>query len=152
MALGIGNDRQYRAICQSAGCQHLADDSRFTTNQDRVRNRDALIPILQDIFRQKTTEEWIDLLFKYDIPGGPINSIDRVFEHPQVRALRILEEVPHPTAGNLKLVRSPMNLVRTPPQVRIRPPLLGEHNEEILNGLLGYSTDEIKSLRDQGVI
>jgi len=152
VALGVGNDRQYRAFCQAAGCPHLAEDPRFATNPDRVRNREALIPLLQEVFRKKTTQEWINLFFETDIPGGPINTIDQVFQHPQLLAQGMVTEVPHPTAGTVKLVRSPLNLSRTPPQVRHHPPLLSEHTEEILTGLLGYSQDEVKELRAQGVV
>jgi len=152
VALGVGNDRQYRAFCQAAGYEHLADDPRFATNPDRVRNRDILIPLLQEVFREKTTQEWIDLFFEIDIPGGPINAIDQVFQHPQLVARGIVVEVPHPTAGTVKLVRSPMHLSRTPPQVRHHPPLLGEHTEEILTTFLGYSRAEVEELQAQGVV
>ncbi len=152
VALGVGNDRQYRAFCQAAGCEHLADDPRFATNPDRVRNRDILIPLLQEVFRQKTTREWIDLFSEIDIPGGPINTIDQVFQHPQLVARGMVVEVTHPTAGRVKLVRSPMNLSRTPPQVRQHPPLLGEHTDEILSNLLGYTREQIEELRAQGVV
>ncbi|MFQ6058232.1 MAG: CaiB/BaiF CoA transferase family protein [Anaerolineae bacterium] len=152
VALGVGNDRQFRAFCRAAGCQHLAEDPRFATNPDRVRNREVLIPLLQEVFRERTTQEWINLFFEIDIPGGPINAIDQVFEHPQLRARGIVVEVPHPTAGTVKLVRSPMNLSRTPPRVRHHPPLLGEHTEEILTDLLAYSHEEVEELRAQGVV
>jgi formyl-CoA transferase len=152
VALGVGNDRQYRAFCEAAGCEHLADDPRFATNPDRVRNRDILIPLLQEVFRQKTTQEWIDLFFEIDIPGGPINTIDRVFQHPQLVARQMVVEVPHPTAGTVKLVRSPMNLSRTAPGVRRPPPLLGEHTDQVLSGLLGYTPEQIKELRAEGVV
>ncbi|MFC2031254.1 CaiB/BaiF CoA transferase family protein [Chloroflexota bacterium] len=152
VALGVGNDRQFRAFCQAAGCQHLGDDPRFATNPDRVGNRDLLIPYLQVVFRERTTGEWLALIHEIDIPGGPINTIDQVFEHPQLKSRGITTEVPHENAGTVKLVRSPMNLLRTPPEIRRPPPLLGEHTDKILKGLLGYRTDEVDGLRQTGVL
>ena len=152
VALGIGNDRQYHAFCHAAGCPDLGDDQRFTTNAKRVRNRHLLIPLLQNIFARRSSQEWLDLFLEADIPGGPINDIEQVFEHPQLQARQVVVQVPHPTAGAIKLVRSPMSLSRTPTRIREHPPLLGEHTEQVLNDLLGYDSDEIAALRRQGVI
>jgi len=152
VALGIGNDRQYHAFCQQAGCRHLADDPRFCHNPGRVENRDVLIPLLQDVFLQKTSREWLATFIEADVPGGPINTVEQVFEHPQLKWRGITTETPHPTAGTVKSVRSPMNLRRTPPRVQRPPPLHGEHSEEVLMELLGYSSSKIETLRDQGVI
>ena len=152
VALGVGNDRQFRAFCQAAGCQHLADDPRFATNPERVRNRDLLIPQLQEVFRKRTSQVWIALIYEIDIPGGPINTLDQVFAHPQLTAREILTEVSHPTAGAVKLVRSPMNLKRTPPQIRYAPPLLGEHTDQILKLVLGYSQGDVEDLRSRGIV
>ena len=152
IALGVGNDRQFRAFCQAAGCQHLADDPRFATNPERVRNRDLLIPQLQEVFRKRTSQVWIALIYEIDIPGGPINTLDQVFAHPQLTAREILTEVSHPTAGAVKLVRSPMNLKRTPPQIRYAPPLLGEHTDQILKLVLGYSQGDVEDLRSRGIV
>ncbi len=152
IALGVGNDRQFRAFCQAAGCQHLPDDPRFATNPERVRNRDLLIPQLQEVFRKRTSQVWIALIYEIDIPGGPINTLDQVFAHPQLTAREILTEVPHPTAGAVKLVRSPMNLKRTPPQIRYAPPLLGEHTDQILKLVLGYSQGDVEDLHSRGIV
>ena len=152
VALGIGNDRQFQAFCRTAGCLELATDPRFGSNPDRVKNRDLLIPLLQTVFRRKTCQEWIAIFLAADIPGGPINTIDQVFEHPQLKARRILTELPHPTAGSVEMVRSPMNLCRTPPAPQYPPPLLGEHTEEILTNYLGYNSKDVTALREQGVV
>ncbi|MGQ9586360.1 MAG: CaiB/BaiF CoA transferase family protein [Anaerolineae bacterium] len=152
VTLGIGNDRQYQTFCREAGCEYLAEDPRFATNPDRVQNRATLIPLLQEVFRRKTTEEWIRLFFEMGIPGGPINTVDQVFQHPQVQARGMVVEVPHPAAGAVRLVRSPLNLSRTPTRVRSHPPLVGEHTGEVLSRLLGYTEGEIRALRSEGVV
>lgn len=152
VALGVGNDRQYRAFCEAAGCPSLAADPRFATNPARVENRELLIGLLQEQFTTRTTAEWIALIREIDIPGGPINSVDQAFDHPQVKARGVITETPHPTAGSVRLVRSPMNLSRTPPETRLPPPLLGEHTDQVLADLLGLGPDEVASLRAQGIV
>ncbi|MEJ5300122.1 MAG: CaiB/BaiF CoA-transferase family protein [Thermodesulforhabdaceae bacterium] len=151
IALGVGNDRQWREFCRLAGLEHLAEDPRFATNPQRVIHRKELIPIIAEKMRERTSDEWLDELDKLKIPCGPINTLDRVFADPQVNARGMVVEVPHPKAGKVKLVASPMKLSLTPCTVERHPPLLGEHTEEVLQEL-GYSYEEIKALREKGVI
>lgn len=152
MALGVGNDRQFQAFCRVAECEPLAEDARFATNDDRVRNRAILIPLLMQVMAQKTSQAWQQLFIDADVPGGPINTIDQVFEHPQLKHEGIIEEVAHPTAGTVRMVRSPIKMSRTMPETRHHPPLLGEHTREILTEILGYQPDEVRKLRDAGII
>ena len=152
LALGVGTDRHFRRFCQLAGCPDLAEDPRFFTNSKRVENREILVPMLREILKQRTTEEWQALLLEAGIPCGPVNTVDRVFAHPQVQARQMIVEVPHPTAGTLKVVNSPIKMSRTPVQMRHHPPLLGEHTGQILIGMLGYTPDEVESLRAEGVV
>jgi len=151
IALGVGNDRQWRDFCRLAGLEHLADDPRFATNPQRVIHRKELIPIIAEKMKERTSDEWLEELDKLKIPCGPINTLDRVFSDPQVQARGMVAEVPHPKAGKVKLVASPMKFSLTPCIVERHPPLLGEHTEEVLKEL-GYSDDEIRSLREKGVI
>jgi len=152
IALGVGNDRQWTRLCQLAGWDDLATDERFTTNPRRVEQRHILVPILQGRFRERSTSSWTNLLRRGGVPCGPINAIDEVLADDQVLARGMLAEVPHPTAGSLKLVASPLKLTRTPAGITRPPPLLGEHTEEVLREFLGYSRGEIKRLRDKGVL
>jgi len=151
IALGVGNDRQWRDFCRLAGLEHLADDPRFAINPQRVIHRKELIPIIAEKMKERTSDEWLEELDKLKIPCGPINTLDRVFSDPQVQARGMVVEVPHPKAGKVKFVASPMKFSLTPCIVERHPPLLGEHTEEVLKEL-GYSDDEIRSLREKGVI
>lgn len=151
VAVGVGNDAQFRRFCQVIGRPELADDPRFKTNSDRVVNRASLIPLLEAVFKTRTTAEWIEALTAAELPCGPINTIDQVFRHPQVLHRRMLEEVDHPTAGRIKLVGIPYKFSETPLAIRRHPPTLGEHTEEVLREL-GYSPAEVAALRAEGAI
>jgi formyl-CoA transferase len=152
IAVGVGNDRQWGRLCALAGWHDLAGDERFATNPQRVAHRDLLVPMLQERFRARTSEEWQATLLEAGIPGGPINSIDQVFSDPQVLAREMLVELPHPTAGSVKMAGSPLKLSRTPVRIVEPPPLLGQHTEEVLSEYLGYTPADLAPLRDEGVI
>ncbi len=152
IALAVGNDRQWQDFCRLAGLDSLADDPRFATNPQRVIHRKELIPLVAQAMLQKTGDEWLEALDRLKIPCGPINTLDRVFSDPQVLAREMVAEVPHPAAGSVKLVASPMKFSDTPCVIERHPPLLGEHTEEILQEELGFSHEEIRRLREQGVI
>ncbi len=152
IALGVGNDNQWRKFCKVAQMEYLMDDPRYATNPKRVENRRELVSNLQDVFRGKKSDEWIRLLIQAEIPCGPINTIDRVFSDPQVLAREMLIGMEHPAVGSFKVVGSPMKLSETPVQYRTPPPLLGEHTEEILKDVLGYSQAEIARLKEEKVL
>ncbi len=152
IALAVGNDRQWKDFCRLAGLEHLADDPRFATNPQRVIHREELIPLVAEAMLQKTAEEWLQALDALKIPCGPINTLDKVFSDPQVLAREMVAEVPHPTAGSVKLVASPMKFSETSCEIQRHPPLLGEHTEEILREELGYSEEAVQELRENGVI
>jgi len=152
IALGVGNDNQWRKFCKLAGVEELAEDPRYATNPKRVENRKELVSFLQEVFLRKDSGEWLALLSRAEIPVGPINTIDRVFADPQVLARQMLVEMEHPKVGKFKLVGSPLKLSETPVEYRIPPPLLGEHTEEVLRNVLGYDRETIARLREDRVI
>ena len=152
MIVAAGNDSQYRHFVSAGGEEHLADNPLFKTNPLRVEHRKKLIPLLEVMTRKKTKSEWIALLEKANVPCGPINNFKEVFENEQVIARKVQINVPHPTVGNMKLVASPMKLSKTPTEVRMAPPTLGQHTNEILHERLKLDDESIASLRDKGII
>jgi formyl-CoA transferase len=118
----------------------------------RVRHRDILVPLLAEMVRTRTKQQWIDLLEAAGVPCGPINNLDEVFVNPQVAARKLRIDLPHPTGGTVKLVGSPMKLSATPPRYDMPPPLLGQHTEEVLRDVLGHNAAQIAALREKGII
>jgi len=149
---GAGNDRQWRIFCEAVGRKEWAEDERFATNPQRLVYKEELINKLQDLFAQRNIDEWLTKCEEIGLPAAPINSMDRVFSDPQAIARNLRVEVPHPTAGTVGLVGSPLNIPTDPIQIRYPPPLLGEHTKEILGELLGYDLETIEVLREEGVV
>lgn len=150
--VGAGNDRQFRDLCVVAGVPDVADDARFRTNADRVTNREALIPILQDAFEGDKSAAWVARLLAAGVMAAPINTLPDVFADPQVLHRQMLMELDHPTIGSLRVAGIPYKLGTTPASGRRAPPLLGQHTEEVLRELLGLSDDELAGLKRDGAI
>ena len=151
--LAVGNDRQFARFCDVAGRPELASDERFATNRARVRNRLALIPILEELIARRPSAEWLTELEAHGVPCGPINTIDQVFDDPQVRARDMKIAMDHPRApGPIDLIGSPFKLSDTPVDYRHPPPTLGQHTDEVLEQWLSLPADEIAALRDCGAI
>lgn len=150
--LGAANQRQWEKLCDTIQRPELKMDARFQTNQDRVKNRVELIKTLNEVFKEKTAEEWLAQIQKAGLPCGPINTVAEVFQHPQREARGLVQDVEHSSAGVVSLTGFPYKLSRTPAEIHQAPPLLGEHNQEILVGLLGYSLEEMNELKEKGII
>ena len=150
--LTIGNDDQFARFCDAAGRPEWASDERYASNAARVANRDTLIPALRQTTVMKTTAEWLRLLEDAGVPGGPVNTIEQVFQDPQVqhRGLRI--DLSHPLTQSVPLVGSPLRLSGSPVRYQAAPPLLGEHTAEVLTGLLGLDATQLAQLKADGVI
>jgi crotonobetainyl-CoA:carnitine CoA-transferase CaiB-like acyl-CoA transferase len=151
MILAVGNDGQFARYCAIAGCAELASDPRFLRNADRVRNRAALIPLLAERMKLRPRAAWLAALEAAKVPCGPINDLAEVFADPQVRERAMTVELPHPVAGAVRLVGSPIKLAATPVRYRRPPPLLGNDTEEVL-AEFGVSGDRIAALRSAGAI
>lgn len=152
LALAIGTDEQFRKFCQAAGSPALAEEERFRTNQARVEHRSVLVPSLQELLRTRSTAVWLALCAEQKVPAGPINDIPAALADAQVRARGMVQEVEHPTLGQIALLGPVAKFERTPATVRSAPPPLGFHTEEVLAELLGYTASQIAQLRAQGVI
>jgi formyl-CoA transferase len=152
LILACGNDNLFRKFCEVAGCLALADDARFASNGKRVENRVELTRLLNEVFLKRPTKEWIARLEAAGVPCGPINDLSQVFSEPQALARGLRMELPHPSAGKVSLVRSPMRFSETPVEHGVPPPTLGQHTDEVLRGLLGRSEAEIQRLRAEAII
>jgi crotonobetainyl-CoA:carnitine CoA-transferase CaiB-like acyl-CoA transferase len=131
VVVSCGNDRLYQALCQLLGRDDLANDPIFATNPQRVRNREQLVPALQEEFLLRSTEEWLPRLRATGIPCGPINTVSQIFHDPHIQAREFVWECEHPTAGNIELSGSPIHLSETPTRLYKAPPLLGEDDDKI---------------------
>ena len=152
LILACGNDNLFNKFCDVAGCAHLAKDPRFSTNGERVNNRDEITRLLNEIFLKRPTGEWVKLLDDAGVANGPINTIAQVFEEPQVQARGMKIELPHAGAGTVPLVASPMKFSGTPIKHELPPPVLGQHTDEILSSVLKKNEAEIAKLRTDGVV
>jgi len=152
VAVAVGTDAQFVRLCTAVGRTDLGENPRYRTNSDRVEHRDSLVPELQDIFRQQTASEWIDLLLEHRIPVGPVNDIPTVLNDPQVRAREMVQEVEHSSLGVIQQLGPVPKLSRTPARVRKAPPTLGEDTESLLLSELGCSPTDIENLRAEAVI
>ncbi|MBL0391958.1 CoA transferase [Ramlibacter monticola] len=150
--LAVGNDGQYAKFCQVAGRPELASDPRFARNQDRVRNRAVLVPMLEEVLKTRRKADWLAALEAAKVPCGAINSIGEVFADPQVRERGMVHEWEHPLSGALNLVGSPLKLSGTPVRTDLPPPLLGQHTEQVLASVLGWDEERIRALRASEVI
>ncbi|MDF2547618.1 MAG: carnitine dehydratase [Anaerosolibacter sp.] len=149
--IAAGNDALFVKMCELFGTEEWVQDERFKTNPQRTKHVEELVPLITAVTKTKTTKEWQDLLDKAGVPNGPINTIDKVMEDPQVLARDMIVEVDHPVAGHLKMAGVPIKMSETQGTVRTHAPLLGQHTEEILKELLGMSTEEIDALKNENI-
>jgi crotonobetainyl-CoA:carnitine CoA-transferase CaiB-like acyl-CoA transferase len=141
----------YRRLCEAIGATHLLDDARFKSMAERSRNRKAMNEELDKVLVTRPSAEWIEILNKAGVPSGPILNVKQVFEDPQVKHLGLAQPVRHSERGEIRVQGLPATLSRTPGAVRRGAPVHGEHTDEIL-AEIGYSRDEIVTLRRDGVV
>ena len=144
-------EAMWQRFCGVIGREDLREDERFKVNAQRNTNREVLIPIMEEVLKQRTADEWTTLLDEADVPCGPVNGLKEAFAHPQVKENRMVEVVEHPGAGKVHLPGIAIKLRATPGRIGSPPPRLGEHTEEVL-GELGFSGEEVDGLRAKGVL
>jgi crotonobetainyl-CoA:carnitine CoA-transferase CaiB-like acyl-CoA transferase len=150
--IAVGNDAQYAAFCKAIGREQLADDPLYSTAPQRNRNRQQLIPLIAEAMLAKTMEEWVELLEARNVPCGPIQNMEQVFDDPQVRHRNMKISLPHGAGVDAPGVANPIRLSETPIQYQKSAPMLGEHNQAILHERLGLSAERLAELHAKGVI
>ena len=149
LLIAAGNDRLFQMLCDGMNLDKLKQDERFQINEDRVKNRVELIPLLEQKFLSKKRDEWLDILKAIGFPCAPVYSIDEIFKDPQVLHRNMLLEMEHPQAGTIKQIGPVLKFSESGSNFTLPPPILGEHTEELLKNLAGYTDEEIKKLVKQ---
>jgi crotonobetainyl-CoA:carnitine CoA-transferase CaiB-like acyl-CoA transferase len=152
--LAVGNDGQFQRFCAFAGLDGVAEDSRFRTNPDRLKNRDALVEIIRATTVKHPGSYWIDGLESCNVPSGPVNDLEQVFNDPQIieRGMQMTMDHGHAEGGTVDLIANPIKLSASPVSYRQAPPQVGEHTESVLKSQLNMNDDDLKRLQDADVI
>ena len=151
IVLAVGNDGQFVKLCEAIGRTATASDARFIRNADRVRHEAELTPLLAERFRDFTRAELTALLDAAGVPCGPINAVPDVFADPQVKHREMLRHLPHPTAGSVPQVVSPIRMKDAALSFDRAPPTLGQHTQDVLEEL-GIGAEERAALSEKGVL
>lgn len=152
VALGFGVENQWGLLCGFLELPELIDDERFDTSPKRTRNHAILEPILNEAFRRRPTQEWLDDFLAAGIPCGPISTIPQAAADPQVRERGMLQEVTHPEAGTIPIANTPFRMSRSESGIKGPPPNFGQHTRDVLGELLGMGDAEVEALEAAGVV
>ncbi|PCJ45859.1 MAG: CoA transferase [Gammaproteobacteria bacterium] len=152
LILAIGNDQQFQRFCVLCELEHLAQDTKYQKNQHRVINRSSLIPVIASKIAAQTTSWWVEKLEQVSVPSGPVNTLDDVFNHPQIKHREMVKNIPTRDKEFVKTIASPINMSSTPLQYKTASPELGQDSKEILADYLGYDENSIESFFDKKVV
>lgn len=152
LILAVGNDGQFAKFCAFAGCPELAEDSRFATNPARLANREVLVEHIARLVAAHPRAHWLEGLERLGVPAGPVNTLPEAFDDPQVQARGMVVRTRHYYDGALPLLNSPIRMSDTPPQVRLAPPILGQHTREVLGQMLALDDEAIDRLAAAGIV
>ena len=152
VVIAIGNNELWRKFCEHVDRPELIDDARFHTNALRTENHASLFLILAEIMCRRTTDAWVEALEMIGVPCGPVNTVDKVANDPQILARDMIAEVEHAVTGAVQVPGIPIKLSETPGQIDAPAPNLGEHTSEILTGLLGLEAEEVNQLKRDGIV
>ena len=149
---GGGNDRLFGILCDGLGRPEWKEDPKFKINAQRVANRNELEAYIEDISKTKTTQQWLDVFEGKGMPYAAVNDVLSALTHEHTKARNMVVEVEHEQCGPLKLVNSPVKYSETKPSIRSPPPTLGQHTDEVLKEMIGYSDQDIQALKQKGVV
>jgi crotonobetainyl-CoA:carnitine CoA-transferase CaiB-like acyl-CoA transferase len=149
--IAVGNDLQWKRLCDALGAIDLGKDERFFTNTGRLNYREDMDAALNKIFQESTVSELVERINICEVPCGPINTVDKIVNDPQVRHMHMIEQVPHAKIPDLSLSGVPIKFSKTPAKIQMAPPMLGEHTDQILLDL-GFSPEKIAELRKNGAV
>lgn len=153
VVVAVGNDGQFRKLCAEVlELPDLATDPRFTTNPLRSQNRAELLSPIEAAMKAKPRAWWIERLLKAGVPGGAVRDVQEALNSPEAKGRRMVRDVPHPLAGSIKLVASPINMSVTPVREPAAPPTIGQHTDDVLREVLGMDAAEIAALRKAGAV
>jgi len=152
ISIAVANQKLWINFCKAVGKPEWLNDPRFETNPKRVEFREVLLPLVSEVMLGKTCGEWMEILVAADVPCGPVNTMQSLFADPQIKHRKMVTEVPHKAIGTLRLVSPAIKYSDTPAEIKLPPPMLGEHTGEILSEVLGYSPDQIEQLKKDKVV
>ena len=152
LLVAAGNDRLFGMLCEVLGLKGLSEDPLYVKNEGRVVNRGTLIPLLQEEFRKRPRDEWLEAFRGIGFPGAPVYSMDEIFTDEQVLHRGMVVEMDHPEAGRIKQIGPALKFSEAICEVRLPPPGLGAHTDEVLEKIAGYSPEEIAGLKERGAI
>ena len=151
LALAVGNDRQFAVLVGEVGHPEWAEDPRFATNPERVRNRDLVDEMVGRVMATRRRAEWVETFDRIGVPSGPINRVSEALSSPQALAREMVMENEHSVAGRVSTLGLPIEMSDTPGSIRLEPPVLGADTDSVLSDL-GYSVEEVAELRSAGVV
>jgi len=152
LVLAIGNDGQWQRFCQAASRDDLAADARFKNNTLRVQNRDQLVPMIEELMKSRTSQDWQEKLLAAEVPHAPVWDYADLFAHPQAAARGLRVTVRDPQGKTVDLVGPPIHISGSTPPWISSPPGLGESTDQVLQQLLGFDSARLKEVRKSGVI
>jgi crotonobetainyl-CoA:carnitine CoA-transferase CaiB-like acyl-CoA transferase len=149
--LGVGSDNVWTSFCRFVGQEALANDARFLTNVKRIENYEALMPIVRDIIKHRSTDDWLTALREVGVPCGRINTTAQALSDPHLIERGLIIELEHPALGIVKSIATPVHMSETPLVYHRHPPTLGEHTDEVLTEL-DYDASTIAEFHEEGII
>ena len=150
--IAVGNDRQFQILCELIECSELADDAKFITNATRVAHRHEIVTLIGQEIKKQPNEYWLKALPAAGVPCSIINTIDQVFDHPQVKSREMRIDLPHPLSGSVPGVGNPLKFSQSKIEYRKAPPLHGADTSSVLSTLLDMDDEEISELEANGII